>query len=176
MHIIIDGYNLIRQSDSLRDFERISLERGRDELIRRVAEYRKARGHKITVVFDGWQGGSPEEERLREDSVHIVYSRKGETADEVIKRMVRAERGIELVVVSSDREVAAAAARAGGVAISSPAFEERMGEGETRETFYDDEPPEEDDDLSPRAGTGKKGTARRRSKRHRQTKRRLSKL
>jgi len=176
MHIIIDGYNLIRQSVSLRRFERLSLERGRGELIRMVAGYRKARGHRITVVFDGWMTGSPEEERFREDGVHIVYSRRGETADEVIKRMARSWRGSEIIVVSSDREVADAAVKAGGVAISSPEFEERMGEQEMQGMPRDDEPPEEDADILPSPGTKKKGAARRMSKRQRQARRRLSKL
>ncbi|MDD5723305.1 MAG: NYN domain-containing protein [Syntrophales bacterium] len=176
MHIIIDGYNLIRQSASLKRLERFSLERGRNELIRRVAGYRKLRDHKMTVVFDGWMTGSAEEERLREDGVHIIYSRGGETADEVIKRMARAERGSEIIVVSSDREVADSAIRAGGVAISSPEFEERMGKEETKMTLYGNETPEEDDDIPPRAETGKKGLARRKSKRERQAQRRLGKL
>ena len=177
MHIIIDGYNLIRQSDSLRRIERLSLERGRSELIRRVAGYRRLRGHTVTVVFDGWMTGPAQEERSREDGVHIIYSRRGETADEVIKRMARAQRGSEVIVVSSDREVANAAVKAGGVAISSPEFEERMGEEETKGMLSDYEPPEEDDDDTlPRSGTRKKGSARRRSKRDRQAQRRLSKL
>ncbi len=37
MHIIIDGYNLIRQSDALRRYERLSLEEGRNALIRSVS-------------------------------------------------------------------------------------------------------------------------------------------
>ncbi|MBW2672613.1 MAG: NYN domain-containing protein [Deltaproteobacteria bacterium] len=176
MHIIIDGYNLIRQSASLRRLERFSLERGRSELIRMVAGYRRSRGHKVTVVFDGWMAGSAEEERLREDGVYIVYSRRGETADEVIKRMARAERGSEIIVVSSDREVANSAVKAGGVAISSPEFEERMGEEETKGTPCNDEIPEEDDDTPPRSGNGKKGAARKKSKRQRQAQRRLNKL
>jgi len=132
----------------------------------------------MTVVFDGWMTGSPEEERLREDGVHIVYSRRGETADEVIKRMARTERGSEIIVVSSDREVADAVMKAGGVTISSPEFEERMGEEEAKGTPCGDEPPEEDedDDIIPKSGTGKKGTARRKSKRQRQAQRRLNKL
>ncbi len=176
MHIIIDGYNLIRQSDSLRRIERLSLEGGRSELIRRIAGYRRLRGHKMTVVFDGWMAGPAQEERSREDGVHIVYSRRGETADEVIKRMARAERGSEIIVVSSDREVADSAVKAGGVAISSPEFEERMGEEETKRMPCGDETPEEDVGIPPRSGTGKKGAARRRSKRERQARRILSKL
>jgi predicted RNA-binding protein with PIN domain len=176
MHIIIDGYNLIRQSDSLRRLERLSLEGGRSELIRRMAGYRRLRGHKVTVVFDGWMTGAAQEERSREDGVYIVYSRRGETADEVIKRMARAERGSEIIVVSSDREVADSAVRAGGVAISSPEFEERMGQEETQRTPFHDETAEEDDGIPPRSGTRKKGTARRMSKRDRQALRRLGKL
>jgi len=37
MHIVIDGYNLIRQSDSLRRLEKFSLEEGRNGLIKKVA-------------------------------------------------------------------------------------------------------------------------------------------
>ena len=53
MHIIVDGYNLIRQSDTFRQSERKSLEEGRNALLRSLAGYRKLRGHRITVVFDG---------------------------------------------------------------------------------------------------------------------------
>jgi len=178
MHIIIDGYNLIRQSDSLRRVERLSLEAGRDELIRRVAAYRRSRGHRVTVVFDGWMTGPAREERHRRDSVHIIYSGRGETADEVIGRMARAERGREIVVVSSDREVAEGAMKAGGVAISSPEFERRMGDGETAVVPRGDEiyEEQEDEDLAPRPGTAKKGSARKRSKRERQARRSLGKL
>ncbi|MDO8786291.1 MAG: NYN domain-containing protein, partial [Syntrophales bacterium] len=49
MHIIIDGYNLIRQSDFLRRIERISLEEGRKTLIRTMSLYRKQRGHRVTI-------------------------------------------------------------------------------------------------------------------------------
>ncbi|MEQ8213875.1 MAG: NYN domain-containing protein, partial [Smithellaceae bacterium] len=66
MHIIIDGYNLIRQSDSLRRYERQSLEAGRQALISRLIEYKRKKGHKITVVFDGWDQGAAMEERDRQ--------------------------------------------------------------------------------------------------------------
>ncbi len=176
MHIIIDGYNLIRQSDSLRRMERLSLEAGRDELIRRVATYRRSRGHRVTVVFDGWMTGPAHEERHRRDGVHIVYSGRGETADEVIRRMARAERGAEVIVVSSDREVAEGAMKAGGVAISSPEFERRMGYGETAGIPPDDKIYEEDEGITPRPGTAKKGSARKKSKRERQARKSLEKL
>ena len=52
MHLIVDGYNLIRQSDTLRSCERISLEAGRRALVQSLAHYQRAKGHRITVVFD----------------------------------------------------------------------------------------------------------------------------
>lgn len=130
MRIIIDGYNYIRQTD-LRRFENISLEKGRDELIRRLAVYKKARGHKITVVFDGIIGGSHSEERDRTAGISIIFSRRGETADEVIKRIIR-NSAEEIMVVSSDREVASAAERKGFTAVSSPVFAGKMAEAEFR--------------------------------------------
>ncbi len=176
MHIIIDGYNLIRQSDSLKRLERFSLEEGRNGLMKRVAGYKKLKDHKITVVFDGWANGSAREERLREDGVHIVYSRRGETADEVIKRMAMAGRGGEIIVVTSDRDVADSVVKAGGVAISSPEFETRMREEEMMAMIHGGEPCKDDDYDIPESGTRKKGTAKRKPKRERQAQRRLSKL
>src|SRR4030042_5921590 len=93
MHIIIDGYNLIRQSDALRGPERRTLEEGRKALVRSLAHYKRFRGHRITVVFDGWEGGSPKEERDLAGGVEIIYSRLGEKADEGIKRLVAAAGG-----------------------------------------------------------------------------------
>ena len=122
MHIIIDGYNLIRQSDTLRRHERLSLEEGRKALIRFTAMYRRYRGHKVTVVFDGWEGGPAEEERDRQEGIDIVYSHRGEKADEVIKRMVQ-KTGEEIVVVTSDRGIADFVSRRGGTAVSSQEFE-----------------------------------------------------
>ena len=63
MHILIDGYNLIRQSINLRRFERQSLEAGRKALIAWLSEYRNRKDHRITVVFDSWESGQPQEER-----------------------------------------------------------------------------------------------------------------
>lgn len=172
MHIIIDGYNLIKQSDVLRRFERIGLEHGRMELIRRVSLYKKSRGHKITIVFDGWIDGSPIEEHDRENGVDIVYSKKGEKADEVIKRMAKG-KGEEIVVVTSDRSIADSVSRNGVVPISSPEFEivmDRMTHCEHH--HLDDEDP--DNNVSGK--TGKKGPSRKISKKKRLIFERIKKL
>jgi len=122
MLILIDGYNLIRQSDSLRRFDRKSLEAGRRALIARLAEYGGRRNHQVTVVFDGVQHGEAEENRLREGKIDIIFSRHGERADDVIKR-IAARTGEEIIVVSSDREITSYVRKLGKTALSSDEFE-----------------------------------------------------
>jgi hypothetical protein len=176
MHIIVDGYNLIRQSDTLRGQERRSLEEGRKALVIQLARYRKARGHRITVVFDGWEGGSPQEERDLAGGVAIIYSRLGEKADEVIKRLVAAGSE-EVLVVTSDREIASFAARRGKAAIASPDFAARL-DRIAAGNLPADAPGEEEEggEDGERGGRKKKGPARRLSRQQRAALARIKKL
>ncbi|MBN1545693.1 MAG: NYN domain-containing protein [Syntrophaceae bacterium] len=175
MHIVIDGYNLIRQSDMLRRYEKISLEEGRKALVQRVSLYKKQRGHRITVIFDGWEGGSADEERDRQAGIDIIYSRRGVKADDVIKKIVQ-RGGDDLVVITSDRDIMHFTTRRGFTAISSPEFEEKMlsmgnHDGESGTMANRDE---DTDDMKP--GLKKKGPARRLSKARRQTLAKMQKL
>jgi uncharacterized protein len=178
MHIIIDGYNLIRQSDALRRHERLSLEAGRNALARSVSHYKKQRGHKVTVVFDGWQGGPVDEERDKLSGIDIIYSRKGEKADEVIKRMVQ-ERAEEVVVVTSDKDIADFVSRRGGTAISSQDFDELMGRTKTSMTDRDrhtEEMSDKEEDDPTMGQAKKKGPSRRLSRRKKSAMERIRKL
>jgi uncharacterized protein len=175
MHIIVDGYNLIRQSDTLRQAERKSLEEGRNALVRSLAVYRKLRGHRITVVFDGWVGGSPREERDLASGVEIIYSRLGEKADEVIKRLI--EKGSEeILVVTSDREIAVFATRRGKSAIASAAFDALLARNAAESSPADAPGAAKGDEDDDRTGMKTKGPARRLSKQKRADLARFKKL
>jgi hypothetical protein len=178
MHIIIDGYNLIRQSDALRRHERLSLEAGRNALAKSVSHYRKQKGHKVTIVFDGWQGGPVEEERDKLSGIDIIYSRKGEKADEVIKRMVQ-ERAEEVVVVTSDRDIADYVSRRGGTAISSQEFDGLMGRAKnamTGNARHEEERLDKEDEDATTARAKKKGPSRRLSRRKKSAMEKMRKL
>ncbi|MFW6127368.1 MAG: NYN domain-containing protein [Thermodesulfobacteriota bacterium] len=170
LHLIIDGYNLIRQSPWLSLLDRRDLEEGREALLQTLADYRRRRPqHKITVVFDGWQGGGRRESRDVHRGVGVVYSRRGERADEVIKRLL-AREGRRAVMVSSDRELQDFADRKGATWVAADEFESRY--------LSRSEPGlagEEEDKPAPRSGA-KKGPARRLKKSLRQKKQRLRKL
>ena len=175
MHIVIDGYNLIRQSDHLRSFDRRSLEEGRNALIQFLLPYRKGRCHAITVVFDAWDGGGPLEERDTQAGIDIVYSRRGKKADDVIKEMVGRRGGEEILVVTSDRDVADHAVRRGASAISSPEFEQVVFRFSAADPSSAKESGSDEEESSVK-GPKKKGPSRRLSRNAKDFQKRLKKL
>ncbi len=169
MHLIIDGYNLIRQSPDLQRLDARELEAGREALLSRLASYRSRSHHKITVVFDGWQGGDLKESRDQQQGILIIYSRLGERADEVIKRLLVRE-GCRAVVVSSDRELQECARRAGATWINASQFEaSHLIPGQPQA-------PEGEDEPTPQSSRPKKGPAHRLPKAQRRRRQRLKKL
>jgi predicted RNA-binding protein with PIN domain len=127
MWIIVDGYNVIRQWPELAMLDRADLQSGREALLHELQMYRRAKGHRITVVFDGREHGGFSEASESAGGIGVRYSKRGETADLVIARLV-AEAGQGAVVVSSDREVAAAARRHGAAWLSGVEFVAKVGE------------------------------------------------
>jgi uncharacterized protein len=169
MHLIVDGYNVIRQSPRLRFLDVMDLQAGREALLKLLAHYRRRSHHQITVVFDGWQQGDLKESRDRYEGILVIYSRRGERADEVIKRLLTQERERALVV-TSDREIQVCAEQAKAAWISAGEFE-----GSHLHEPSEGADPDAEDNSTAR-NTRKKGPARRLSKRLRQRQQRLKKL
>ena len=142
-------------------------------MIRQLASYKRVRGHEITVVFDGWQSGNLTESQQSERGILVIYSKRNERADEVIKRMAK-RFGQGAVVVTSDRELVHFAEKVGATAVSSEEFEGKMGIAVIMEAKGMG-PEEAGNDIRGK-GTKKKGPARRPSKRRRRMIERLKKL
>ncbi len=85
----------------------------------------RQRSHKITIVFDGWQGGSSTESRKKEQGISVIYSRLGERADEVIKRLAQ-ESKRELTIVTSDRGIIQALESKRILTMGAQEFQERL--------------------------------------------------
>ena len=171
MLIIIDGYNLIRQSTSFSRLDRQDLQLGREALIEALAAYKRIKGHRIVVVFDGVDAPSTLSRRDRSHGIEIRFSRHGESADTVIKRMVRSGPG-EQLVVTSDRAIQEAAERSGAVAIDSPAFEEKLMLASAGTGLFDDD--NESQGWLPT--TRKKGPRRKLSRKERRRRQKTRKL
>jgi predicted RNA-binding protein with PIN domain len=174
IHIIIDGYNMIRQSPGLSDLENIAIQNGREALIDWLAVYKRIRPHKITVVFDGSNAPALSAKQDFIKGIAIKFSRSGETADAVIKRMARQEKEHALVV-SSDREIVEAVASHGAATISSPEFEEKLVMAEHMNPQGPDQ-KEAEDEPGWKPSTKKKGPHRRLSKRKRRNQLKIRKL
>lgn len=173
VQIIIDGYNFIRQSQDLSLLDTYDLQQGREALINLLADYRRIKPHLITVVFDGADAPTYYQRRDQIKGIEMVFSRAGQTADAVIKKMA-AQKREKAVVVSSDMEVVRAAESAGAAVLSSPAFEEKM----TRALLMgaDEAPVAQESSSGWRPGVRKKGPRYRLSKKERRHRRKTEKL
>ena len=156
--MIIDGYNLI-------GIQHGNLEKEREMLINSLVEYRRRKGHAITIVFDGWKSGEATESRSVIGGVTVIYSRIGEKADSVIKRIVSSEKR-EWIVVTSDRDIADHAWSVGSIPIPSEAF---LGAIQRKASYTSDE-EEECREYS------RRGNPRQLSKKDKSIQRALSKL
>jgi len=119
-HLVVDGYNVTK-----RGFGDMSLEQQRKRLVTGLGGIAAQTGDEVTVVFDGAERvlGLPPAPR----GVRVLFSRKGETADELIRRLVRAEPpGRPVLVVSSDREVAEGVRRHGAYPFGADALLRRL--------------------------------------------------
>ncbi len=174
VHVVVDGYNLIRQSARLSAKEELSLEHGRQALVERLRQYKRIRGHRITVVFDGINKLALGEEETRQKGIRIIYSRQGETADSVIKKICRNESQ-RVLVVTSDRELAKYAETCGSVSLDSEDFETKI-EMALYGDFKEVKEEDEEEGWSPSSGTRKKGPAKRRSKKERRRRQKRRKL
>lgn len=114
-HLLIDGYNLIGISHS-------NLQQAREEIIKDLSLYSKIKDHDITLVFDGWQSGNMDESRTRSAGLTVIYSRHGEKADDLIKRLI-ANTTVHWIIISSDREIYDFAVSKDHAAIRSDEFE-----------------------------------------------------
>jgi len=171
IHIIIDGYNLIRRSSSLSTLDQQDMQLGRATLLDTLETYKRIKRHKITVVFDGTNASPFALQKNQIKGIKVKFSRSGETADTVIKRMAVSERE-KALVVSSDLDLVNFAASMGAATISSSAFEEKIAMA----VYMDTKGIEDEVQGGWIPTTKKKGPGRRLSKRKRRNRVKTQKL
>jgi predicted RNA-binding protein with PIN domain len=143
MPLLIDGHNLIGQLAGLR------LDEPDDEakLVAHLRTYCAREGKQATVVFDhGLPGGWSES--LSGGGVRVIFASAGRNADGILRERIREARDPRgLMVVSSDREVIAAAKAKRVRVMQAEVFAARLGLS-TEATASDEAPlsPEEVDE------------------------------
>lgn len=87
MVLILDGYNVIGALDRYRVAE--TLDAAREALINDASKAAGWTGRPLIVVFDAHRGPEPERTELRAGgAVRVIYSAPGESADDVIERLL----------------------------------------------------------------------------------------
>jgi predicted RNA-binding protein with PIN domain len=103
VRILVDGYSLLHNWPEIAENQPRHSERARDELIQILTKYHDATGEPITIFFDG--AGAPPNVPKNESSrdVEILFSRAGQTADDMIERAAhRFQSYGEVLVVTDD--------------------------------------------------------------------------
>ena len=171
IHIIIDGYNLIRQSQQLSALDQQDIQLGREALVDMLAAYKKIKAHRITVVFDGTRSPLLSLQRDRQKGITIVFSHHGESADTVIKQMARRE-GEKALVVSSDLDIVHSVEAQGAATINTVDFENKL----TLSYYAAGTEIDRDGYNGWKPTTIKKGPSRRLSKKQRKNQKKIRKL
>lgn len=103
VRILIDGYSLLHHWPDLAAGQARHSERARDELIRVLTQYHDITGEPVTIFFDG--AGAPPAISKPQSSrdVEVLFSRAGQTADDMIERAAhRFQSYGEVLVVTDD--------------------------------------------------------------------------
>ncbi len=166
IHIVIDGYNYISRTGRAGIHGDVHLDGLRRSLLEKLIGYKKQRGIRITVVFDAYNGFSLGRQRESFKGIDVVYSKEGETADDVIIELIRTKKS-GMAVVSSDRAIIDEAKRYGVPFITPGRLEEMMiGSYEGKDEYDGGEARQSD----------KKGNPRRLPKRVRKASRVINKI
>ena|SRR5579875_1724338 len=163
-HVLVDGYNVIRADPRLQSLERTSLEHARQVLVQTLAGAPRLAHDRVLVIFDGRDGYRTHINAHRMGRIEVLYSARGQLADEVIIDQANqlAGRG-SVVVVTNDLDVRRRCAAAGCEVTGSENLLRQIPGQPARRA----RPEEDDDDRKPTLSTAKRGNPRRSGKRSR---------
>ena len=175
LHLIVDGYNLLALTGRIGAGTSFHSEVARESLLHDLSAYRQRKSHPITVVFDGWQQGWGTEQREHRLGLEIIFSQRGEKADQVIQRLA-AEFGSACAVVSSDREIIEVARAQGAFVMKAQEFIGKLQGPSSLPRATPHKELDTGEDLRPQRGPGKKGNPRKLPKSQRQRSRQLKRF
>lgn len=123
VRILVDGYSLLHSWPELAPGKARHSATARAELIHLLTLYRDAIGTPITIVFDG--GGAPvgTPKTTSTPELEILFSRAGQTADDIIERVAHRMSSFgEVLAVTDDNAERDTVIAMGGMASSCWTF------------------------------------------------------
>jgi predicted RNA-binding protein with PIN domain len=85
-YLIVDGHSVIFAWPDLRALHARRTGAARDKLVRQLTAYQDASEVRVVAVFDG--KGEKASEATEPGGIQIFYSRAGQSADEIVERLV----------------------------------------------------------------------------------------
>jgi len=123
VRILVDGFSLLHNWPELAPGRARHSALARDELIRRLTLYQDATGTPITIFFDGAGAPPGVPKPLSTPQVEVLYSRAGQTADDLIERAAHRFTAYgEVLAVTDDLAERETVTGLGGLAASCANF------------------------------------------------------
>jgi predicted RNA-binding protein with PIN domain len=123
VRILVDGYSLLHSWPALAPGQPRHSAAARDELVHVLTRYADAVGTPVTVVFDGGGHRGTRQQAPPTSQVEILYSRSGQTADQIIERVAHRMKPYgEILAVTDDHAERDTVIAMGGLASSCENF------------------------------------------------------
>jgi predicted RNA-binding protein with PIN domain len=103
VRILVDGYSLLHNWPELAPGAARHSEAARDALVEMLTQYQDSKGTPVTVFFDGAGSRRAKPKNEAAGTIEVLYSRAGQTADDMIERAAhRFQDYGEVLVVTDD--------------------------------------------------------------------------
>ncbi len=125
--LIVDAHSVIFSWPELEALHRRRMILAREALVKTLTEYQDMSGVRVVAVFDGQ--GDKASEASEPGGIQVFYSGQGQTADDVIERLVAAYgREFELTVATNDLAEQDTVSGFGAVCVSTARLREMLEE------------------------------------------------
>ena len=125
--LIIDGYNVLFHWQELEELAKIDLGLARTRLTEILGDYAAFKNIRMVLVFDGYRAKGNPGQKSRWETVEIVYTKEGQTADAYIESLAtRIGHNYSTRVVTSDSLVQLSSFRSGLLRMSARELRESV--------------------------------------------------
>jgi len=134
--LIVDGYNVLFAQKELEELAKIDLGLARTRLAELIDNFASYKKWQIILVFDGYKAKGNPGEKTKFNTIRLVYTREGQTADAYIEELAtQIGRNYNARVVTSDSLVQLSSWRSGLLRMSAREFwaEVESAQGQIRE-------------------------------------------
>lgn len=129
-YLIVDGHSVIFAWPELLRLHGRRTALARDELVKQLTAYQDASGVRVVAVFDG--KGAEANEASAPGGIQIFYSGVGQSADEIVERLVAKYAGKhEITVATDDHLEQQTVSSFGGTPVSTEHLRALLGEAES---------------------------------------------